>query len=203
MAGIASEANKVVQEPNRKIIPPAVKFVKHLNERLRGKVEDRPQRQIVEATFGRPEDGMGLRDIYSTLNKKWRAENMIPDMFKGVYINPSHTHRTRVRVDILKALAKSIKSGLRGSGGDSWVVAHIPKPVLKVSHGKESSPQTMSFTEAIRWAQARFPVGQQDLLDAYKQAGSIYGETIENQFVLLKSEIRQKNRAEGKRSRQR
>jgi len=171
-----------------------VVFVKHLNERLRLAPEDRPFKQIIEVTMKSEKEAIWMRDLYAALNKKWRREKAIPEKFKGIFLNPVQTHRTRVRVEVLKALAKSINNGRSVGEGAAWVVAHLAKPVLKVSFGNDSNPMTLTYCEAVKWTQSKFPVGEQDLLDAYKQAGSTYGESLENTFVILKSGPRSNSR---------
>jgi len=161
-------------------------FLKHLNERLRGPLDERPIKQMVEVAFEKAQDATGLRDAYAQLNKVWRKEKLIPDVFKGIFINPSHTQRTRVRVEVLKALSGVINATRKKEDGASWVVQHLSRPVLKVTFGKDSIPKTYTYADALKWAAGKYPLGDQDLLEAYRIAGSSFGATMENHFIVLK-----------------
>jgi len=189
---ITKDFNRECEDEGKVKIPEPV-FIRHLNERLRGAKEERPKKQMVEVVFQKPDNAATLREAYNTLNKKWKADRTLPDYYKGIFIFPSHTQRTRIRIEILKALSKTINSTRSKEEGSSWVVAHLPRPVLKVSFGKETIPKTFTFPDAIRWSMGRYPLAEQDLLEAYRIAGNSFGESIENHFIVLKSRARSRS----------
>jgi len=191
LEAIKTESNKGPRSSAaRTLDTPEPVFIKHLNERTRGPKEERPRKQMVELVFAKADNAVQLRDAYAALNKQWKAEKEIPEKFKGIFLTPSQTQRTRVRIEVLKAVAKVINTSRRKEEGSAWVVAHLSRPVLKVTFGKESTPRTFMYADAIKWSAGKYPVAEQDLLEAYRVAGSSFGEAIENQFIVLKAGTR-------------
>jgi len=184
---IVADYNKVFKA---NIAIPEEVFVRHLNERLRGPKEDRPRRQRVEVVFSEQDIAVSLRDCYAALNKRWRADKAIPENYKGIFLTPSHSQRTRVRLEILKTLANTINKTRGKDEGAAWVVGHLSRPVLKVTFGKDSAPKTYTYADAIKWSQGRYQLADQDLLEAYRIAGNSCGDSIENHFIVLKSSSR-------------
>ena len=79
-------------------------FIRHLNFKLKG------TRQILEVTMGSEAQAKALRKAYGAKVKAWRENKDFPDTVKGMSMGPSLTLATRVRIAILHALAKEIKS---------------------------------------------------------------------------------------------
>jgi len=159
--------------------------------------KNKNKKPMFEATFSNAKYPIQLRQVYGTLSKSWkengkRSMDKIPMQFRGVYINPSHNHRTRVRISVLKAVSKAYNSYYPRN--NSWVIDHVPRPVLKIierdenarSGGKTERTRSLTYIEAVKLAQANNLVGRQDLLDSLKLAGSGYGRMLENFFILLK-----------------
>jgi len=121
------------------------------------------------------------------LSKSWRATRKTPNEFQGIGITGSITKETRIRIVILKALARIIKNN---STSDAFVLQHLTRPLLKVvskERGNETS-RAFGYTEAISYTLAEFPdkVSDQDMAEAYSKAGNKYGPEISHYFVLLK-----------------
>jgi len=157
--------------------------------------KNKNKKPMFEATFANAKYPTQLRQVYGTLSKSWkengkRSMEKIPMQFRGVYVNPSHNHRTRVRISVLKAVAKSYSSYYPRNS--CWVVDHVPRPVLKIiereenARGKNERTRSLTYVDAVKLAQSNNLVGRQDLLDSLKLAGSGYGRMLESFFILLK-----------------
>ena len=107
----------------------------------------------------------------------------------GVSISPSLTVATRVRIAILKAISKIIRSDLPNH--DSWVIQHAARPVLKIEitlDDNRKAENSYGFAQAIAFMIKEMPerkLSDQDLFDAYTIAGTRFGPEISHNFVLL------------------
>ena len=79
-------------------------FIRHLNFKLKG------IRQILEVTMGSEIQAKALCKAYGAKVKAWRENKDFLESVKGMSMGPSLTLATRVRIAILHALAKEIKS---------------------------------------------------------------------------------------------
>ena len=88
---------------------------------------------------------------------------------------------TRVRVDILKAIAKQFSNP---EGDQMYVAAYSSRPVLHIKSGEGQRPFALTFSDAI----ARFgmDVTQDGLGEAYKRAGRAFTGQLEQHFVVLR-----------------
>ena len=158
-------------------------YIRHLNFKLKA------TRQIFEATMGNESQAKGLRKAYGAKVKAWRENKDFPDAIKGTSIGPSLTLATRVRIAILHALAKEIKSAKEDT--ESWVIQHVARPVLKVetSHNNDTkSLITLGFAQSIAYFKQELPhsnLSSQDLYDAYSIIGNRFGQEINHYFVIL------------------
>jgi hypothetical protein len=89
---------------------------------------------------------------------------------------------TRVRVDVLKALARKIS--------DQHVVAYalpfVSRPTLQVRSSAAGSADTKTFTYTDAVAKYGHLLKQFELGEAYRRAGSFFKGQLEQQFVILK-----------------
>jgi len=196
-------------EPMRKAV---MKFLKQLNKAVpdfevakpvrcllanEGAMRrSRKKKPMIEAVFENASYGLNLRATYGKLSTEWKSEGKrqktkIPKAFTGVYVNPSLNHRTRVRIEVMRAISAGFNKAHRGEKGTSWVIPHLPRPLLKtvVKTGKDKSQEkvrTLNYVSAVSMALADGLVGPQDLLEAQKYAGSGYGKHLEHFFILLK-----------------
>ena len=90
---------------------------------------------------------------------------------------------TRVRVDILKAIAKQFSSKDEKT---MYVSAYASRPVLHEKRGDGQKPFAFTFADAIQ----KFGKDlQQEMLgDAYKRAGRAFAGQLEQHFVVLRDE---------------
>lgn len=91
---------------------------------------------------------------------------------------------TRVRVDILKAIAKAIS----GPSFSAHVVAFISRPVMHVKSPDGTvnpmTPKTYTFVDAVAEFGSR--VTQVELAEAYRRAGTAFKGQMEQVFILLR-----------------
>ena len=157
-------------------------YVKHLNQKLKA------ARQIVEVTLDTEKQGRGIRKALAGKIKSWK-ESKFPECMNGVSISPALTISTRVRVAILKAIAKVI--GRQSDNHDAWVIQHAARPVLKVELKKENGEKmenSFGFAQSIAYMMKEMPdakLSKQDLFDAYMIAGKRFGPEISHYFVLM------------------
>ena len=158
-------------------------YIRHLNFKLKA------TSQILEVTMGIESQAKALRKAYGAKVKSWRENKDFPDTVKGTSIGPSLTLATRVRIAILHALAKEIKSAKEDT--EAWVIQHVDRPVLKVetSHNNDTkSIITMGFAQSIAYYKQELPhsnLSSQDLYDAYSIIGNRFGQEINHYFVIL------------------
>jgi len=161
-----------------------VRFVRHLNAHLE---RMKPPRQVIEVRLGSPEEASFFKKSFGTLSKSWRATKRTPSEFSGMGVTGSVTKETRVRIEVLTAIAKCIKAN---SNKDAFVIQHLPRPLLKVidRSGSAESARAFGYTEAIAYllAEHRGKLQDQDLAAAYSKAGNKYGPEITHYFVVLK-----------------
>ena len=183
-------------------------YVRHLNHKLKA------SRQIFEITMGSETQAKMLRKAYGARVKTWREEKNFPDEVKGTSISPSLTLATRVRIAIMKILAKELKE--RKEDIDAWVIQHVARPVLKIEEtGSDDTKilKSFGFAQAITYFQKECPhvhLSSQVLYDAYSLAGIRFGLELSHYFVILDSAVarniafnrkpRQKNQQEAKKN---
>ena len=158
-------------------------YIRHLNFKLKA------TRQIFEVTMENETQAKGLRKAYGAKVKAWRENKDFPDSVKGTSIGPSLTLATRVRIAIMHALAKELKSAIEDT--EAWVIQHVARPVLKVetSHNNDTkSITTLGFAQSIAYYKQELPhsnLSSQDLYDAYAIIGNRFGQEINHYFVIL------------------
>ena len=95
---------------------------------------------------------------------------------------------TRVRVDILKAIARQFGNQ---NGETMYVSAFTSRPVLhikKVGEDVQQRPFIMTFADAIERYGTR--IEQDNLAEAYKRVGRAFYGQLEQHFVVLKDDRR-------------
>jgi hypothetical protein len=99
-----------------------------------------------------------------------------------LYIANSVTLSTRVRIEVMKAIAKKLTTKLQSA----HVAAFSSRPILHVKStkvGDDQNPKAFTFTDSvIRYGSV---VVQDDLSEAYKKAGTAFRGQIEQHFVVL------------------
>jgi len=102
--------------------------------------------------------------------------------FGRLYVANSVSLSTRVRVDIMKAMAKKISDKTM----TAHVAAYSSRPILHVRQvGKpESANRAYTFIDAV--LNYGGSVNQSDLDEAYRRAGSAFRGQLEQHFVVLR-----------------
>ena len=158
-------------------------FVKHLNSQLKA------ARQIVEVTLDSEKKGRSIRKAYSDKIKQWRQNKLFPDRMNGVSITPSLTLATRVRIAILKAIAKMLPAEYEDT--EAWVIQHVARPVLKIEQKDAEGRKILTsygFAQAVAYVlreMSHYKFSDQELFDAYAIAGTRFGPEISHSFVIL------------------
>ena len=171
-------------------------YVKHLNSKLKA------ARQIVEVTLESEKNGRSIRRAYSDKIKQWRQNKLFPDCMNGVSITPSLTLATRVRIAILKAIAKMLPAEFEDT--EAWVIQHVARPVLKVEQKDSDGRKILTsygFAQAVAYVlreMTYYKFSDQELFDAYAIAGTRFGPEISHSFVILEMD-KSKEMARGKR----
>jgi hypothetical protein len=92
------------------------------------------------------------------------------------------TLSTRVRIEVMKAIAKKLTT----KSQSAHVAAFSSRPILHVKStkvGGDQNPKAFTFTDSvIRYGSV---VVQDDLSEAYKKAGTAFRGQIEQHFVVL------------------
>ena len=102
-----------------------------------------------------------------------------------LFIANSVNLATRVRVDILKALARKVSD----LNLIAYAVPFISRPVMQIrskESGRSSEARSFSFTDAV--AKYGHLLKQFELADAYKRAGNHFAGQMEQQFLVLREQ---------------
>jgi len=176
---LASYLDAPVNEAGVKIIP-EIKFINHLNPQVNS------DRRVIEARFESKEVAAKIREAFGRKKKEMRISGVVPDVLGGVNVNLSLTRETRVRIEVLKALAKIVASNTT-SDVSAYVMQFSPRPLLKVviKRGDSNFARVYGYTEAIEYVKENWSISDQDLFEAYNKAGNM--KRLEQKFGLLKS----------------
>ena len=112
--------------------------------------------------------------------RKLFAEKKAGTDFGRVYMANSVTLGTRVRIEILKAVAKKCA----GEGESMYVSAFTSRPLLHVKSRNEGHrPMAFCFADAITRYGENLERG--DLGNAYRRAGTAFSGQLQQNFVVL------------------
>ena len=102
--------------------------------------------------------------------------------FGRIHLANSVCLATRVRVDILKAIAKQFS---KPEGETMFVSAYTSRPVLHIKRGGEERQQVLTFADALE----RFgkKINQEGLGEAYRRAERAFAGQLEQHFVVLRN----------------
>jgi len=132
---------------------------------------------MVEVKLPTVEIAIGLRKAFA----EKRKENDGKALGK-LYVANSVSLSTRVRIDILKAIAKK----LTNTKDSAHVASYSSRPILHVKTAVPSGePQNRAYTFIDAVARYGGVLVQQDLDEAYRRAGSAFRGTMEQHFVVL------------------
>ena len=163
-------------------------FVSHLNAHIPS------NRRVIEAKFENQETAAKVRKAYGDKMKSCRETKLYPDTLRGMNIAMSVTRSTRVRIEILHALAKVVKSNSQ-KNVDAYVLQHLTRPLLKVTitipKKEVTTSRTYGFAEAVEFVSCRYKIQDRDLIDAYKAAGNM--KNLEQLFMVLRNPENEKD----------
>ena len=166
--------------------PIELKYVRQLNGQVRN-----PKHLVVEARFGDDNQAIAFRKSLIDASKKQKQrEEGDPEegmSLEGISVAPVVRLATRVRVEILKAMADVITA--QRNDFTAYCQQYAPRPVLKLrskaTTDRNSPPITLGLTDSIAWMRAKNLLSQVNLKAAYSRAGSTYGSTLEQTFIIL------------------
>jgi len=134
---------------------------------------------MVEIRLNSVEAAIGVRKAYAEKRKEGDGNSL-----GKLYMANSVTLSTRVRVDIMKAVAKKVTNAKESA----YVAAYSSRPILHVrtknAKGEELVTRSYTFTDSIiRYGHMLL---KQDLEEAYKRAGTAFKGQMEQHFVVLR-----------------
>jgi len=118
-----------------------------------------------------------------------RKSGNLSGILERIFISNSINVGTRVRIEILKAIAKKITNDQEFA----YVVSFISRPIMhiKLKSDKNDRPaKSFTFIDAIK--QYGDKLRQGDLLGAYAKAGNAFKGQLEQNFVVLKEDESEK-----------
>ena len=131
----------------------------------------------VEVKLDKVEHAVAIRKAFAVAKKNGDLKSHLEKVFIANSVNPP----TRVRIEIMKAIAKKITT----SRDQAYVVSFIPRPVMHIKKKGDQAPyKTYSFVDAVKYHGGA--VDQEDLGGAYARAGCAYDGQLQQNFILLK-----------------
>jgi hypothetical protein len=132
------------------------------------------------ATIPLVEVKMDSRELAKKIRKEFSAKGKGGHNFGRVFVANSVTLATRVRVDILKAIAKHYTSDKEIFSSSAFV----SKPVLHIrSKGEGLRLGIYNFSDALTCYGENLTAGE--LCEAYKRAGAAFKGQLQQSFVVL------------------
>jgi len=131
---------------------------------------------MVEAKCESSSVAMAIRKSFAEKRKS------DPNIFGRLYIANSVSLSTRVRVDIMKALAKK----LTNKAVIAHVAAYSSRPILHVRDAGKPESSSRAYTFIDSMTQFGGAIVREDLDDAYRRAGTAFRGQMEQHFVVLK-----------------
>ena len=166
---------EVVTKLLNKIDPELEKNIAFINQgKNRGK-----EIPMVEVRFTSKEWAKKAR--LNFVNKLKNGED-----FGRIHMANSVCLATRVRVDILKAIAKQFSNP---EGETMYVSAYTSRPTLHIKSGGEQRNYVLTFADAIEKFGKK--INQEGLGDAYRRAERAFAGQLEQHFVVLRNSHRE------------
>ena len=161
--------------------PPAPTFASHLNSQIR------TPRRVLEVRFGNVERALHVRKTYAAKILEFRKEKKFPQELNGVNIGRTLTKSTKIRIAILKGLAKIVNDNTEQQVYAfclEYQIQPMLKIVVEIGDNKKTT-RTFGFTEAIEHVAENFYIRDQDLVEAYTLAGNM--KHLEQKFAVLRN----------------
>ena len=134
---------------------------------------------MVEVKLDKTEYAVEIRKAFAEKRKKEKLSGILEKIFISNSINVG----TRVRIEILKAIAKKISSDQE----QAYVVSFISRPIMHIKNKNDASnrpSKSFTFIDAVKQFGSR--LRSSDLLGAYAKAGKAFNGQLEQNFVVLK-----------------
>ena len=134
---------------------------------------------MVEVKMDKVEYAVEIRKAFAVRRKKEKLTGCLEKIFISNSINVG----TRVRIEILKAIAKKMTN----EHEFAYVVSFISRPVIhfKLKNDTTLKPlKSFTFIDAVKQFGSR--LNKTDLLGAYAKAGKAFTGQLEQNFVVLK-----------------
>ena len=165
---------EIVEEVIKSVAPDFAGQIVFVNQgRTNGKIIP-----LVEVKLDSVENANSIRKAFAE-KKKSGAD------LGRLFIANSVNLATRVRVDILKALARKVSD----QNLAAYAVPFISRPVMQIrskDSGNSSEARSFSFTDAV--AKYGHLLKQFELADAYRRAGNHFVGQMEQQFLVLREQ---------------
>jgi hypothetical protein len=134
---------------------------------------------MVEVKLDRPENAMAIRKAFAIKRK----EKTLPDGLDSLFVTNCVSLSTRVRIDILKAIARKLTNDKELA----YVSGFISRPMMHIKKAGSNVPakplKSFTFIDSV----SRFGniVTPDDLKPAYERAGVAFKGQLGQNFVVL------------------
>jgi hypothetical protein len=121
------------------------------------------------------------KELAHRIRRKFAERKRAGEDMGRLFVANSVTLGTRVRIDILKAIAKKHANDKQ----DFHVVAYSSRPILQIKQkGSDQNPMGLTFIDAV----SRFgkEMLEGDLGEAYRRAGRAFQGQLQQNFVILR-----------------
>jgi hypothetical protein len=133
-------------------------------------------------------ESRAIRDGFGAFWRK-KSGKRLPEGLKGITISNSTTFPTRVRVRLLKELAR--KHSIANPELTCFVTSYYPRPELKI-RSRRSPMVTMNYTDAI--TKLSHHLSTEFLIELYEYAKSVLpDEEIVERFIVLSPDLLKPN----------
>jgi hypothetical protein len=163
---------QVVIDTIKKIVPDFDGKIGFVNQ---GKNNGR-EIPMVEVKLGSTECATNIRKAFADKRKEGDGKSL-----GRLYVANSVTLSTRVRIDVLKAIARKISTGTDAA----HVAAFSSRPILHVKSGSTGDQTMRAFTFIDAVIKYGSILKKNDLDEAYRRAGSAFRGQVEQHFVVL------------------
>ena len=127
---------------------------------------------------------MESKEVARRIRLKFAEKKRSGEDFGKLFVANSVSLGTRVRIDIMKAMAKKYSNDKL----DFHVAAFSSRPVLRVKEkGTEKTPMSFTFSDAV----ARYgrEMVEGDFEEAYRRAGRAFQGQLQQNFVVLRDRV--------------
>ncbi len=135
---------------------------------------------MVEVCLDSVEAALAVRKAYAD---KWKNKQLGPDL-EMLFISNSVSLATRVRVDVMKAIARKVSN----KEDLAYVAGFTSRPMMHIRRAGAPSPSTRplrSFSYIDTVTRFGHLVGVEDLETAYGRAGRSFNGQLQQNFVVL------------------